>query len=275
MTPAPDDAVAQFTEHGFVLIKQAVPDSVVSALDMAVDNLMRGYGRGLTHSSFNTNPALTHVRDAANILPEFQLLFECAALMSVPHRILNGSLQVLGSEVLRRGVYPDAHEPWHRDSGPYLQRPYDALNGPLHLKAQVFFTDTRAENSANLVLLPTSHRWPANYKDDSYWTTANDNLSRSVLPEGAVCIGAEPGDAVVFGNTVWHAVLPNRTRERRSAIIRFGQAWLRPYDHLSDPATAADHLSPRSRRLLGYHSNTVNPVDLYKDPTSTESWCAR
>jgi ectoine hydroxylase-related dioxygenase (phytanoyl-CoA dioxygenase family) len=275
VTTSPDDAVAQFTEQGFVLLKQAVPDSVVATLDAAVRKLTDDREPDLTHSSFNSNPALTHVRDAANILAEYQLLFECGALMSVPHRILGGSLQVLGSEVLRRGIYPQAHEPWHRDSGPYLERPYDDRNGPLHLKAQVFFTDTRPKDSGNLVLIPGSHRWPANHKDDAYWRTANTALAQGVLPEGAMSIQAEPGDAVVFGNTMWHAVRPNQTQERRSAIIRFGQAWLRPYDHLCDPTTAAAHLTPQSRRLLGYHSAEVNPVDLYKDATSTESWGAR
>jgi ectoine hydroxylase-related dioxygenase (phytanoyl-CoA dioxygenase family) len=274
VTSSPDDAAAQFTDQGFVLLKQAVPDSVVTALDAAVRTLTGAGAGDLTHSSFNTNPALTHVRDAANVIPEYQLLFGCGALMSVPHRILNGSLQVLGTEVLRRGIYQQAHEAWHRDSGPYLERPYDELNGPLHLKAQVFFTDTRPHDSGNLVLIPGSHRWPAHLKDDVYWKTANDALAQGSLPDGAVSIHAAPGDAVVFGNTMWHAVLPNRTQERRSAIIRFGQAWLRPYDHLSDPAAAAGHLSPEHQRLLGYHSSTVNPVDLYKDPTSTESWRA-
>jgi ectoine hydroxylase-related dioxygenase (phytanoyl-CoA dioxygenase family) len=275
VTTSPDDAVAQFTEQGFVLLKQAVPDSVVSTLDSAVRELTDDCDPDLTHSSFNTNPALTHVRDAANTIAEYQLIFECSALMSVPHRILGGSLQVLGTEVLRRGIYQEAHERWHRDSGPFLERRYDERNGPLHLKAQVFFTDTRPMNSGNLVLIPGSHRWPADYEDDAYWEAANDALAQGALPEGAVSIHAEPGDAVVFGNTMWHAVLPNQTQERRSAIIRFGQAWLRPYDHPCDPATAADHLSPQSRRLLGYHASDVNPVDLYKDPTSTESWCTR
>ncbi|KJY34935.1 phytanoyl-CoA dioxygenase family protein [Streptomyces sp. NRRL S-495] len=275
MTTSPDDAVAQFTELGFVLLKRAVPNSVVSALDTALRRLTDDRRPDLTHSSFNANPALTHVRDAANLIAEYQTLFECGALMSVPHLILNGSLQVLGSEMLRRGIYQEAHEPWHRDSGPYLERPYDELNGPLHLKAQVFFTDTRSKDSGNLVLIPGSHRWPANHEDDAYWEMANHALVQGSLPEGALSIHAEPGDAVVFGNTMWHAVLPNRTQERRSAIIRFGQAWLRPYDHLCDPATAAGHLTSRSRRLLGYHSNTVNPVDLYKDPTSSGNWCAR
>ncbi|MFG1881969.1 phytanoyl-CoA dioxygenase family protein [Micromonospora sp. NPDC049102] len=274
MITSPIDVVAQFTEQGFVLLKQAVPDSVVSTLDAAVRRLTDDRGPDLTHRSFNANPALTHVRDAANLIAEYQLLFECGALMSVPHRILNGSLQVLGTEVLRRGIYQEAHEPWHRDSGPYLERPYDELNGPLHLKAQVFFTETRLRDSGNLVLIPGSHRWPANHMDDAYWKAANDALARGSLPEGALSIHAEPGDAVVFGNTMWHAVLPNRTQERRSAIIRFGQAWLRPYDHTCDPATAAGHLSSQSRRLLGYHANTVNPVDLYKDTTSNESWGA-
>ena len=86
---------------------------------------------------------------------------------------------------------------------------------------------------------------------------------------------AAPGDAVVFGNTMWHAVLPNLTQERRSAIIRFGQAWLRPYDHSGDPATAPDHLTSDSRRLLGYHSASINPVNLHKDPTPTDAWKQR
>ncbi|MEU9886364.1 phytanoyl-CoA dioxygenase family protein [Sphaerisporangium sp. NPDC051011] len=275
MTISHDAALAQFTEQGFVLIKQAVPDAVVKTLDNAVLQLTDDRAPDLTHSSFNTNRALTQVRNAANIIAEYQLLFVCRDLMSVPYRILNGSIQVLGSEVLRREVYQRAHEPWHRDSGAFLERPYDEVNGPLHLKAQVFFTDTRPKDSGNLVLIPGSHRWPVDHKDDDYWESANDALAQGSVPDGALIVHAEPGDAVIFGNTMWHAVLPNLTQERRSAIIRFGQAWLRPYDHHWDPATAADHLSPENRLLLGYYSNEVNPVDLYKEATATHSWAAQ
>ncbi|MEV6981840.1 phytanoyl-CoA dioxygenase family protein [Sphaerisporangium sp. NPDC051017] len=275
MTISHDAAIAQFTEQGFVLIKQAVPDAVVKILDNAVLQLTDDRAPDLTHSSFNTNRALTQVRNAANIIAEYQLLFGCRDLMSVPYRILNGSIQVLGSEVLRREVYQRAHEPWHRDSGAFLERPYDEVNGPLHLKAQVFFTDTRPKDSGNLVLIPGSHRWPVDHKDDDYWESANDALAQGSVPDGALIVHAEPGDAVIFGNTMWHAVLPNLTQERRSAITRFGQAWLRPYDHHWDPATAADHLSPENRLLLGYYSNEVNPVDLYKEATATHIWAAQ
>ncbi|MFI7630310.1 phytanoyl-CoA dioxygenase family protein [Microbispora rosea] len=275
MTISLDAALAQFTEQGFVLIKQAVPEAIVRTLDGAVLQLADDRAPDLTHSSFNTNHALTQVRNAANLIPEYQLLFKCRDLMSLPCRILNGSIQVLGSEVLRRDVYQQAHEPWHRDSGAFLERPYDEVNGPLHLKAQVFFTDTQPKNSGNLVLIPGSHWWPVHHKDGDYWDSANDALAHGGVPDGALVVHAEPGDAVIFGNTMWHAVLPNLTQERRSAIIRFGQAWLRPYDHHCDPAAAAGHLSPGSRLLLGYHPSEVNPVDLYKEPTTTHSWDAQ
>lgn len=275
MTNPHDAALTQFTEQGFALIKQAVADPVVKKLDDAIQQLTDDRPADLTHSSFNTNHALTHIRNAANIIPEFQLLFGCRDLMSVPYRILNGSLQVLGTEVLRWQIYRQAHEPWHRDSGVFLERPYDEMNGPLHLKAQVFFTDTRPQNSGNLVLIPGSHRWPVDHKGADYWREANNALTWGNVPDDAVVVRAEPGDAVVFGNTMWHAVLPNLTHERRSAIIRFGQAWVRPYDHHCDPTTAADHLSPESRLLLGYYPPEVNPVDLYKETTTTRTWDAR
>lgn len=268
-------AVSQFTEHGFVFIKGAVPDVVVKTLDDALIRVSSDRAGDVRHSSFNANPALTQIRNAANIIAEYQLLFQCPGLMSIPYRILNGSLQVLGSEALRRGVYRQAHEPWHRDAGAYLERPYDRLNGPLHLKAQVFFTDTRPQGSGNFVLIPGSHRWPVDHMDQGYWESADKALSDGSLPAGAQVVHAEPGDAVVFANTLWHAVLPNLTHERRSAIIRFGQAWLRPYDHSADPATAAGHLSAESKALLGYHTSAVNPVSLYKDETATRSWSAR
>jgi hypothetical protein len=274
MTISPDTALAQFTDQGFVLIKRAVPDAVVELVDNAILRLADNRPR-LSHRSFHTNRALTQVRNAANVIPEYQMLFGCPDLMSVPYRILNGSIQVLGSEVLRREIYQGAHEPWHRDSGAFLERPYDEVNGPLHLKAQVFFTDTRPTHSGNLVLLPGSHRWPVDHKDDDYWDSANAILALGGAPDGALIVHAEPGDAVIFGNTMWHAVQPNLARERRSAIIRFGQAWLRPYDHHCDPATAADHLSPESRLLLGYAPSEINPVDLYKETTATRIWDAR
>lgn len=278
MTILEDSAVSaltQFTENGFLFIKRAVPDDIVETLDNAVLRLTGDRAADVTHSSFNSNPALTQIRNAANFLAEYQLLFGCPDLMSVPYEILNHSLQVLGTEVLRREVYLQAHEPWHRDAGAFLERPYDEINGPLHLKAQVFFTDTRPEGSGNFVLIPGSHKWPVDYKDASYWESADQALSEGSLPPDAHVVRAEPGDAVVFGNTLWHAVLPNRTQERRSAILRFGQAWLRPYDHCADQATAAGHLSADSKALLGYHPSDVNPVSLYKDDSATSSWSAR
>lgn len=261
------EALAQVTENGYVVVKQAVPEAVLRTVDDAIKLLPTSRSGDLQHSSFNANPALLQVRNAANVIPEYQQLFECADLMEPVSQILRGSVQVLGSEALRRGVYNQAHETWHRDSGAYLERPYDEANGPLHLKAQVFFTSTQAPGSGNIAFLPGSHRWPVDHKSDDYWAAANAALTEGAVGDDPVVIHADPGDAVIFGNTLWHAVLPNRVQERRSAIIRFGQAWLRPYDHHSDPSTAADHLSTQTRALLGYHSTEVNPVDLYKEVT--------
>jgi ectoine hydroxylase-related dioxygenase (phytanoyl-CoA dioxygenase family) len=263
-----DQLHAQFTEQGYAVIKQAVPESVVQTVDDAVKQLPVDRSGDLRHRSFNANPALMQVRNAANLMPEYQLLFECPDLMAVIGRILSGSVQVLGSEALRRDVYDEAHEVWHRDSGAYLERPYDDANGPLHLKAQVFLTSTQAMGSGNIAFLPGSHRWPVDHQDGAYWEAADAALAEGTVGNDAVVIHADPGDAVVFGNTLWHAVLPNRVQERRSAIIRFGQAWLRPYDHASDPDTAPDHLSLRSRTLLGYYSAGTNPVDMYKEATA-------
>lgn len=260
-------SLAQFTEQGYLLIKQAIPEATVKTLDNAILGLSADRTGDLTHASFNTNPALTQVRDAANRMPDYQLLFECPDLMSIIAQILNGSVQVLGTEALRRGIYDQAHEVWHRDSGAFLERPYDDVNGPLHLKAQAFFTDTRPLGSGNLLLLPGSHRWPVDHQDQAYWAAANAALAHGEVPADALIVQAEPGDAVIFGNTMWHAVMPNRTQERRSAIIRFGQTWLRPYDHTSDPADAADHLTPAARQLLGYYPQQTNPVDHYKPST--------
>lgn len=268
-------ALSHFNENGFVFIKNAVPGAVIKTLDDALLRIPAERAGEVQHSSFNANPALTQIRNAANLIAEYQLLFQCPALMSIPYRILNHSLQVLGSEALRRGVYHQAHEPWHRDAGAYLERPYDHANGPLHLKAQVFFTDTRPHGSGNFVLMPGSHTWPPDHLDPGYWQAADQALAEGSLPAGAHVVRAQPGDAVVFANTLWHAVLPNRTSERRSAIIRFGQAWLRPYDHTADPATAARHLSAESKTLLGYHTDAVNPVSLYKDESATHAWSAR
>ncbi|WP_181799656.1 hypothetical protein [Kitasatospora acidiphila] len=50
MTTSPDDAVAQFTEQGYLLLKQAVPDSIVSTLDTAVRKLTDDRDPDLTHS---------------------------------------------------------------------------------------------------------------------------------------------------------------------------------------------------------------------------------
>ncbi len=67
---------------------------------------------------------------------------------------------------------------------------------------------------------------------------------------------------LLFPNTLWHAVAPNRSgRTRFSIALRYGQIALRPLERfdpvLTDPARK---LTARQRRLLGdFGADEPNP----------------
>jgi len=70
---------------------------------------------------------------------------------------------------------------------------------------------------------------------------------------------------VLFPLSLGHGVAPNRSDSTRvSVILRYGQAFCRPYDYWTTPSQQIlDQLTPRRRRLLGDLGSPSRPSDFY------------
>lgn len=84
-----------------------------------------------------------------------------------------------------------------------------------------------------------------------YMEELDEPLRRGVLPPDAIEVKAEPGDVLLFPDSLWHAVAPNTKRVRKTFIFRYGHLWHRPHGDLTQPAEVLDRMSPRLRRMLG------------------------
>lgn len=165
-------------------------------------------------------------------------------------------IQVMGSEVLVRPRSDEHLVQFHTDGGPSLRRILPrAGNLPLQFKIQFFLTDVSRPDRGNLMLVPGSHLRPM----------PEPGFRRGEIPEGAIQVMAEPGDAIVFLWSIWHGVAPNLGDEiRRTIILRYGQMWCRPADYEKLPESVLTRLTPRRRRLLGDLGDDCHPSEYYK-----------
>jgi ectoine hydroxylase-related dioxygenase (phytanoyl-CoA dioxygenase family) len=71
-------------------------------------------------------------------------------------------------------------------------------------------------------------------------------------PHGAIEIYAEPGDALLFEQRLWHAAAPNITPTPRICLFyAYGFRWLRPDECRDVRPQIMDSLPPVRRQLLG------------------------
>jgi len=219
-----------------------------------------------SHGSFVPRSHTTRVRDAIAQDAEIGYFLDHPALIGPLAGILGINLHVLGTEIFVRALsqVPLAH--WHTDGGAALQRTLLAPGSlGLQLKAQIFLTDVRDDNAGNFLLIPgTQHQLPPETLTTCAIDELNGPLDRGELPPEAVVIRAEPGDTLIFPYGLWHAVAPNRVRQRKTFIFRYGQLWHRPHDYVVQPESVLRQLSPRLRRMFGDFGKETHPTDYYK-----------
>jgi ectoine hydroxylase-related dioxygenase (phytanoyl-CoA dioxygenase family) len=183
--------------------------------------------------------------------------------------LLAGNVQILSTEVLIRYLQDEAMEPWHTDGGQYLQRlRLTAESTSLQVKAQVFLTDVSEPDCGNFLLVPGSHlRVPKTTDFMCNIDELNEPLMRGELPDEAVVVKARRGDVLIFPHALWHGVMANKKRVRKTFIFRYGQMWHRPYDYAVQPLDVLERMSPRLRHMFGDFNGTglpAHPSDYYK-----------
>ncbi|MCZ6678682.1 MAG: phytanoyl-CoA dioxygenase family protein [Candidatus Poribacteria bacterium] len=246
-----------WNEEGYLIVKQVVSPEEIHTILKAVDTVVEGYvqeeygpdtprfGRG----AFTIIRAIERT-DALDILTDHPKIFGTILSLMGPY------LQIMGTQIYVRHFSDTQLIAFHTDAGPSLQQIHPHPQSlPLQFKVQFFLTDLSQPDSGNFMLVPGSHRKPF----------PADSPEKDFVPEGAIQVLAEAGDAVIFPWAAWHAVGPNKTnRIRKSVTFRYGQMWSRPYDYQKLPPDVSARMTPRRRRLFGDMGEDYHPTDYFK-----------
>src|SRR5512140_1389059 len=266
MTPLTPEENAELRERGYLLLRSVIPPAEVQPLLAEVDRLVceaNETGAMLREPYYHeASYKLVRVLRQSSA---FDGLIDHPGYFGRVVSLIGTHLQLMGVEIFVRGAAPGTITGFHTDLGRGLQQVLpDGENAFLQVKAQLFLTDLSQPDSSNFALVPGSHRRRVRASNDLCMI---DEINRHIgpsgdLPPGAVQVLARPGDVLLFPNTLWHAVAPNRAgRTRFSIALRYGQISLRPLERfdpvLTDPARK---LTARQRRLLGdFGADEPNP----------------
>lgn len=266
-TPLTDEQLASYATNGYLHLEKVFSLEEVGR-GLAVADALAGSPATLeNHEGFYHKDKTTfRIRNAVGMTSGIDEMLDHPAVVGPLMSILDGNIQILGTEVLVRGISEKTPEPWHTDGGQYLQRVrLTADSCSIQVKAQVFLTDTSADNCGNFLLVPGSHlRVPGTQDYMCYIEELNEPFSRGELPDDAIVIKAKPGDMLVFPHSLWHGVMANTVRPRKTFIFRYGQLWQRPFDYSAQPAAVLGRMSPRLRRMFGDFGPNPHPSDYYK-----------
>lgn len=228
-------------EHGWCLIEDALPRSVLAALEA---DLQPSFGQTLFSTggfygerTKRFGRLLARSRHAARLV-EHPLLLGLAetALKSWCDTI---QLNLTQAIEIHPGALPQLP---HRD-----QDMWQGIKGEVEYLVNVMwplvpFTEA---NGATLIY-PHSHGLAAVGDAD---------------PGEPVAIECDPGSAIVFLGSTLHGAGGNRTDQpRRGIIISYCLGWLKPYENqwLAYPPEVARHFSPELAALVGYRQHRPN-----------------
>ena len=242
-----------WNEEGYLVLKQVLSPEEIRMLLNAVDPVIEDYVQ--EELGADAPRAFTIIRaiertEALDILTDHPKTFGTILSLMGPY------LQIMGTQIYVRYPSDTALIGFHTDAGPSLQQIHPHPQSlPLQFKVQFFLTDLSQPDSGNFILVPSSHRKPFPSKAPE----------KGFVPEGAIQVLAEAGDAVIFPWAQWHAVGPNKTDWiRKSVTFRYGQMWSRPYDYETLPPHVLERMTPRRQRLFGYMGENYHPTDYFK-----------
>jgi hypothetical protein len=145
---------------------------------------------------------------------------------------------------------------WHRDLGTSAVELAEPLPR-MSVKAAYWLTALDAPGQGAMQVVPGSHRLNG----------APSMNPATGHPYGAIEIHAEPGDALLFEQRLWHAAAPNTCMNPRICLFyAYGYRWLRPDDYQTASEDLLRDATPARRQLLGV---TGSPSGYYL-PTSAD-----
>jgi ectoine hydroxylase len=241
-----DQQRQEFEQNGFLVIPNALPQPALTRLTAAVDRL---FADGVREHGLNKAGAF-ELRNAVVHDDALLDLVDCPTTVPMAVQLLGWDIQLDTSHIIVRPPQPSDTSAsfkasgWHRDGGiATLESPEQLVR--TRLKICYVLSDLSAPSRGNTRFVPGSHRLVG----------APARLANDIDPVGAREILAEPGDAVVFENRLYHAVGPNLSPiVRKTIFMGYTYRWLRPLDYVVQPPELERKVldDPIRWQLLGF-----------------------
>ncbi|WP_326615220.1 phytanoyl-CoA dioxygenase family protein (plasmid) [Streptomyces scopuliridis] len=267
-TDDPDQLMNAWRRDGFVHVPSILPPDTVKRMRSAVDELAERKRREVTEGPLSDQgEASVRIKNVIAATDAFDELVFHPRVMPVLERFLGTDFRLLSSEAFTRHPSEDFLLGFHTDGGPLLQR---VIPGPqsnaIQAKVQFFLTHADQPGQGRLIMVCGSHQQvPKEALPNCYVAEANDQVAEGRLPDSAVEIPARAGDITVHTHSTWHAVGPNlQGGIRRSVILRYGQSWCVPHDHVTLGPEVLDRFPRERQRMLGYLGDSADPAASYK-----------
>ncbi|MFN2469706.1 MAG: phytanoyl-CoA dioxygenase family protein [Gaiellaceae bacterium] len=233
----------EFEERGFVVVRDALPPSLLACLVRAHDNIYcseRVAGRLADDGSL-------HLLGFLTLDDTFLELLDLPAVFPLVCDALGWNIYAYHSHL---DTHPQETRDaprrwrWHQDGGRQNVELETRPTRPrLSVKVGYFLTDVLTAESGAMLVIPGSH-----VRNTLPRPAAGDESFAE--PDGAEAVLAPAGSAIVFDCRLWHARGANRSDIARKALfVAYTFRWIRPREDLWSPEYA--RLSPLKRQLLG------------------------
>ena len=253
--------------NGYLIVPNVLGQDMIERLSATIDRL---YHAAVREDRLNQAGAF-ELRNCIAHDDVFLSLLDWPETVSLVPYILGWNVQLDTSHVIVRPPQPAdtaaAYKAigWHRDGGIAVRQLPEPLPR-MRLKICYVLSDLSQPGRGNTRFIPGSH---TRLGRPSHQEGAID-------PDGAIEVLANPGDAVLFENRLFHAVGPNlSTITRKTIFMGYSYRWLRPLDFVTQPPELIAKVKddPIRWQLLGAWA-THMAFSLPKDEdVPLRAWC--
>ncbi|MBT4138240.1 MAG: phytanoyl-CoA dioxygenase [Candidatus Latescibacteria bacterium] len=239
-----------FDANGYLLIENALPDSLVKELDNAIDEL---YNDDNLKNHFRNENEL-NLRNCIAHHPSILQLLDWPTTAPLAWQILNWNIQMITSHLI---VIPSGPEPpeedkrkggWHRDGGT-SPREMTEPHPRIMLKIAYIISDQTDPASGATKIVPGSNRM---------WGRPPTDPETGHL-RGAISLNHKPGTAIIFEQRTYHTVSKNWAgHPRKTIFMGYGYRWVKPMDYISMPDELIERCNPIQKQLLGVVSAPIS-----------------
>lgn len=241
--PDEDRHIAEFLEHGYTIIPNAIPKDLLDEVTAAIERMEREVEPArAVHSAISGKTF--RVQNLLNKDPVFRKALDFDPLVGFAQRLLGP--QMLLQTAVTLCVGPGAiRQPIHTDDI-YMDAPRP--HKPFIVNSIWAIDDFTEENGATRVV-------PGTQKLDHTPRPTLREIAADPLEVESVCAEMKRGSIVVIDGSVWHGAGTNASDRRRAGMaVAYCKGWMRQQENfqLAVSVDLARELSPRLQQLCGF-----------------------